>query len=167
MSILKNRRRGVGKKSNPYLMTSETNPEVLAICYAQGWCASPDYMTYEEAAMVTDIGTVFRSKNIVNFDEFRHFGVQALPTNAFNSCTKLKSVTCGVNVSSINSNAFTWCTKLERLKVLATTPPILGNNVFTNTNDTFLIFVPSQSESLYKTASDWSTLADRIFAIPT
>jgi hypothetical protein len=42
------------------IMTSESNPEVMKICYNQGWAASPYEMYASEAAAVTSIGNVFR-----------------------------------------------------------------------------------------------------------
>jgi hypothetical protein len=42
------------------IMTSESNPHVMEICYNQGWAASPYEMYASEAAAVTSIGNVFR-----------------------------------------------------------------------------------------------------------
>ena len=56
------------------IMTRTTNPEVMAVCYAQGWAANENYMTEKEAIEVTDIGTSFRYKSsITSFDEFKYF----------------------------------------------------------------------------------------------
>ena len=41
------------------IMTSESNPEVMKVCYNQGWAASPYEMYASEAARVTSIGTAF------------------------------------------------------------------------------------------------------------
>lgn len=73
------------------IMTSETNPEVLAICYAQGWCASESKMTLAEARLVTSIGTAFRSSNIGDFTEFQYFtGVTSIGADAFQNSTVTK-----------------------------------------------------------------------------
>lgn len=73
------------------IMTSETNPEVLAICYAQGWCASESKMTLAEARLVTSIGTAFRSSNIGDFTEFQYFtGVTSIVADAFQNSTVTK-----------------------------------------------------------------------------
>lgn len=190
MSWLANRRRGVPvKKTNPYLMTSETNPEVLAICYAQGWCASPDYMTFEEAANVTDIGTIFRETNIVHFDEFVYFGVTRLSTHAFRGCTSLESIKIGENVTSILNYVFLECTRLTTVEIFgnitsigqqvfqniasltsviihATQPPTIYVNTFYGSNNA-LFYVPTNSVNDYKSANIWSDYANKIFAIPT
>ena len=41
------------------IMTLESNPEAMIVCYYQGWAKSPYYMTKSEAEAVTDIGTAF------------------------------------------------------------------------------------------------------------
>lgn len=73
---------------NIVIMTSETNAPVLAICYAQGWCASPDKMTQAEAEAVTSIGNAFKASQITNFKEFEYFtGVTSIGGDAFLNCT--------------------------------------------------------------------------------
>lgn len=77
---------------NVVIMTSETNASVLAICYAQGWCASPDKMTQAEAEAVTNIGNAFKNSQIGSFTEFKYFtGVTSIGGDAFqgSTCTKL------------------------------------------------------------------------------
>lgn len=58
------------------MMTSQSNPEVMRICYWKGWAENPSYMTYEEAAAVTDtsaFNSAFNSSNIVYFNEAKYF----------------------------------------------------------------------------------------------
>ena len=90
------------------IMTKETNPEVLAICYAQGWCSHSSYMTDTEAAAVTSIGTVFyNNKNVTHFDEFEYFtSVTAISANGFRGCTSLTTLTIPKNVTSLGNDAF-------------------------------------------------------------
>ena len=45
---------------DPIILTHESNPAVMDICYYQGWAASPDEMHKSEAEKVTDIGTAFQ-----------------------------------------------------------------------------------------------------------
>lgn len=87
------------------IMTKISNPEAMAICYAQGWCVSQDYMWEEEAAAVTDINTVFAG-NVETFDEFQYFtGITSLPNSAFNcnlgSKKILKSIVLPDSVTTI------------------------------------------------------------------
>lgn len=67
-----NRRRVMGGHDE-IIMTSETNPEVLAVCYAQEWCASLDYMTKSEAEAVKNIGTYFQNSGVTHFEELQYF----------------------------------------------------------------------------------------------
>lgn len=68
------------------------------------------------------------------------------------------------NSSYIASTAFWGNTSLEKLIVLDTTPPTISGN-FLDSIDNCNIYVPSSAVNTYKSASGWSTYADRIFAI--
>lgn len=94
-----------------YAVTKRRNPAVMAICYAQGWAANEKYLTFEEAAAVTDIGTAFRVNTITSFDEFQYFtGVTAIPNNAFNvAYSKLESIVLPPNITTIGNIAFRYC----------------------------------------------------------
>lgn len=92
-------------------------------------------------------------------------GVASIGTDAFYNCDKLTSVTIGNSVTSISNYAFHFCDKLTSVTVLAETPPTLGFDVFAQTNDC-PIYVPSASVDAYKSATNWSSYASRIQAIP-
>ena len=82
-------RRRVMNGHDEIIMTSETNPEMLAVCYAQGWCANPNYMYKDEAEAVTDIGNVFRSSNVKSLDELVYFtGLRTIYNSAFRNMTQ-------------------------------------------------------------------------------
>lgn len=83
------------------------------------------------------------------------------------SCSNLKAVEIGTNVTSIGNNAFSSCYLLESITIKATTPPTLGANVFTGNKTGRKIYVPAGSVDTYKAASGWSTYASYIEAIPT
>lgn len=88
-------------------VTADTNPEVMAICYAQGWAAKAEYMTTAEAARVTDIGTAFSGSNITHFEEFAKFtGLMAIPNYAFQNCSSLTTIDLGSSITSIGGGAF-------------------------------------------------------------
>lgn len=190
MGTLLNRRRYMGGgSSDEIIMTSITNPEVLAVCYAQGWCADANYMTKSEAEAVTDIGTAFQSNtSITHFEELKYFGITRLNNNAFNGCNKL--VTMEVpTLTFIGNDSFTGCTSLlaldfpdsltaigyrafmncsgmTSLTVRSINPPHVYNAAaFFNTS--FIIYVPSESVETYKVTVNWQAVASRIQAIPT
>ena len=167
------------------IMTIDSNPEVLAVCYAQGWCSSDRYMTATEAAAVKSIGSVFRyNTNITHFDEFRFFtGVTSIGNFAFQSSSfssiiipssvtslgsgsfmssNLINVLIPSSVISIGASSFNNCSNLSSVKILATTPPSLGTNVFNRNASGRKIYVPSGSVNTYKTTSGWTSYASSI-----
>ena len=91
--------------------------------------------------------------------------VTTIGYGAFDSCTSLTTVEIHSGVVSIGDYAFYDCTGLTSITCLATTPPTLGTDAFTNTNNS-PIYVPAASVDTYKAASGWSTYASRIQAIP-
>ena len=114
------------------IMTRESNPKVMEVCYNQGWAASPDEMYASEAAKVTSIGTAFESlgnggsdsgysgSNIsftFSFDEFKYFtGVDSIVNNAFER-SNIVSITIPVSVTSIESSAFSDCSSLTSITI--------------------------------------------------
>jgi hypothetical protein len=125
------------------IMTSESNPEVMKVCYNQGWAASPYEMYASEAASVTSIGTAFEglgqgsssgygeyeyggyssgygdssSSFTFTFDEFKYFtGVTTLEYNAFYG-SKIVSITIPDSVTSIGESAFISCNDLTSITI--------------------------------------------------
>ena len=92
-------------------------------------------------------------------------GVTSLPLNCFANCYSLEEIEIPSGMTTISSGAFANCSGLTSVTVNATTPPALGTNAFNNTNCP--IYVPSASVNAYKTATNWSSYASRIQAIPT
>lgn len=88
--------------------------------------------------------------------------VTSIGRSAFYICRTLTSVTIPDSVTSIGQYAFTYCVQLASITVKATTPPSLGADALTST-DNCPIYVPAASVNAYKTA--WSTYANRIQAI--
>lgn len=91
--------------------------------------------------------------------------VTSISGEAFRSCGGLTSVTIHNSVTSIGQYAFYGCRSLTSVTCLATTPPTLGSNAF-GKNYNWPIYVPSASVADYQAASEWSTYASRIQAIP-
>ena len=91
--------------------------------------------------------------------------VTSIGDYAFQECRVLSSVTIPDSITSIAGQAFYGCSSLTNVTVNATTPPTLGSNVFGSTSASLVIYVPSSSLEIYKTATNWKTYADRIQVI--
>lgn len=74
-------------------------------------------LSYEEAAAVTTIGTVFKNNTDIEFfNELKFFtGLTTLEANAFTNCTNLWSLTIPANISTIDNTVFSNCTSLSRI----------------------------------------------------
>ena len=99
-------------------------------------------------------------------------GVTNIGTQAFGSCYSFTSITIPSSVTSIGHWAFYECSGLTSITCLATTPPSAVTfpyvpwEAFDSTNDC-PIYVPAESVEAYKSATNWSTYASRIQAIPS
>ena len=74
---------------------------------------------------------------------------------AFAYSAALEEVTLGSGVTYIGNSAFESCESLVGLYCKATTPPALGNGVFTSTSDNLVVYVPTASVNSYKADADW------------
>jgi hypothetical protein len=110
-------------ENKPIIMTSESNPIAMEICYNQGWAANPDFMLKSEAEAVTDIGTAFAYGNssygyggqtvgsLTTFHELKYFtSLTTLENGAFYGNTALKEISIPENIKLIKSDALGDCT---------------------------------------------------------
>lgn len=111
-----------------YAIKASTNAPVMAVCYAQGWAANADYMTFDEAAAVTTFDTAFKGNTeIISFDEARFFtSVNNGQVGMFEGCTNLKSIDLsGIEVLTSNAQSyqaaryFYGCSSLQSVKLPA------------------------------------------------
>lgn len=101
-----------------------------------------------------------RIKNVVSLGSITSMA------NTFQSNSgALLTVVLPSTLQSITSRAvFADANNLQYIKVLATIPPTLAGT-FTVVNNTFLIYVPYGCGNAYKTATNWSSYASRIFEL--
>lgn len=86
--------------------------------------------------------------------------VTAINGSAFYNCTSLQRINIYGSSLTISSTAFRGCTAVTDVYAYSTTPFTIGANTFTVSNCT--IHVPSSALSKYKSATNWSAIADRI-----
>ena len=122
-------------------------------------------ITADDLAGCTEIGryTFCYCASLISIiipDTIRSIGISAIY-----GCEGLTNITIPDSVTSIVNSAFGSCTRLTSITIFAVTPPNLINiSAFENTNNC-PIYVPAASVEAYKAATNWTSLADRIFAI--
>jgi hypothetical protein len=124
-----------GVSESNIIMTSETNPAMMTVVYGKGWCASPDYMTKQEAEAVTALGSGFCMGNtsVTHFEEFAYFtSVTQAPTSFFRTASNLASIELPTSLTLIRDYCL-YNTKITSLdtKNVAT---ISNNSVVGNIN---------------------------------
>lgn len=91
--------------------------------------------------------------------------IKGNPTDAvFSSCYSLKKITISDSITSIGNSIFGYCYNLRQITVLRTTPPTLNSSAF-NQIFNFKIYVPDESVEAYKTATNWTQYASRIYPL--
>lgn len=167
---------------------SFTDATVKSLCVAN-WDTDHDgKLSFEEAAAVTDLGTVFQGTSITSFDELQYFtnltaipsnafqgcgqlthivipnSVQTIGENAFKDCTSLTEITIPASVTSIGAKAFSNCPNLLSMQLEPTTPPTLGNSNALSTGGALIIRVPESAADAYGSATNWKTYATSMFS---
>ena len=88
-------------------------------------------------------------------------------TGSANGTSNMNKIVIPATVTNMN-NYFCWRTyNLKCVICKPTTPPTLGSDAFNGLNNyAFKIYVPKNSVDAYKAATNWSTWASKIEAIP-
>lgn len=89
---------------------------VKNLCVATWDTDGDGELSYDEAAAVTTLGTVFQGKNIQSFNELKYFiGLTAIDNSAFYYCLRLTNVTLPEGVVRIGDSAFAFCDNLTSI----------------------------------------------------
>lgn len=90
-------------------------------------------------------------------------GIVSIGKNAFVNGSSLVSIAVPNGVESVGSDAFSSCYEIKEYHFLSAAPPALGNTgVFYGIPSDCIIYVPKGSAEAYKTATNWTTVADHI-----
>ena len=90
-------------------------------------------------------------------------------SNAFSSCSKLTSVSFP-NATSIGNSAFYKCSNLTTIYVginTSTVCTLSSTSAFSSCTNLTSIYVPASLVNSYKSATNWSSFASKIKAVPT
>ena len=89
-------------------------------------------------------------------------GIVRVEQRAFNSCTNIITVKLPTSIKSIGQYTFYGCSALTTIYCAATTPPVLDNGKDLIPSNVTKIYVPTDSVSAYKSATNWTTYASKI-----
>ena len=92
-------------------------------------------------------------------------GVKTIGYNAFEYCKALTSIEIPRSVTILGSNVFKDCTGLKKVILRPMSPPSITTDTFLNVSSTCVFEVPVEALDTYKTAANWSKIANQIVAI--
>lgn len=107
----------INAKNDKIAIDAVSNPEVMAIMYKNGLCASPDYMTKQECAVCvendfytnkdcTTDNSIFKNSDIKHFEEFKYFILfTKVPMYCFYN-SNLINIELPSSIESIEFNSF-------------------------------------------------------------
>lgn len=109
-----------------------------------------------------EIGEVAFYQTLITSFVALNSNLKSIPANVFNGCIDLHTIEFGDGVTNIDATAFNNCSKLTSLIIHSVTPPALNGSI---TAANVIVYVPENSVSAYKNATNWTRIADRIQAI--
>ena len=112
-------------------------------------------LSYNEAAAVTNLGTIFSNKKITSFDELQYFtGLKRIGSSAFYYCNKLTTITIPNSVTSIERLAFYYCESLTSLTIPNSVTTI-GEKAFHNCKRLTNLTIPNSVTAIGNLAFYW------------
>ena len=146
---------GLCEKLHLILFTSQ---EAKQLCLNSWDLDNDDEISFEEAASVKDLGTVFKNRSeLRSFDEFRYFtGITEIPNGAFRG-TGLFSIYIPASVKVIHDGAFTSSSKLRYLAFLGEdASSLMQSSSSAGLSKSATFFVPKKVVEAYQSDAFWS-----------
>lgn len=127
-------------------------------------CSNLDTVNFPSSVTLID-GNAFT--NCTSLTSLVMDGVVTIGTNSFKGCSSIESIDLPSSLTSIGMTAFQNCTSLMSITCRATSPPTLNEKSLSGVPADANIYVPAGSVDAYKAASQWSSRASYIQAIPS
>lgn len=125
------------------------------VALPQGFASGAEKLTNVRlsAKLKTIPMTAFHSCSGLKEINFIPNGVETIEKIAFMNCESASSATIPSSVTAIGEKAFKNCYGLKDIYMRPTTPPTIMSDTFDNLPSDYIIHVPCDSETAYKTAS--------------
>lgn len=154
-------------------ITAQDNPEVMAICNANGLCTSSTQMLVKECVATNNVknNPIFANSDIVHFEEFAYFDMSnefTSGTGPFAGCELLERIVFPTTFTTCrNSGVFFGCTAKPVVVLTSDSMVELGNDGARDNfkNYTSAIYVPDSLVSTYNANARWATMSSKIFPI--
>ena len=126
---------------------------VKALCVANWDTNNDGELSTDEAAAVTDLGTVFKGNTqITSFNELQYFTkLKSIGDNVFNGCSGMAAVIIPERVKTIGYSAFYGCSKLTSI-TLPENLTSIGSRAFSSCSKLTSITLPENLTSIGSSA---------------
>ena len=139
-----------------------------SICLENWDLNGDDELSYEEAALVTELGEIFRNQSqLKSLESLRYFtALTAISENAFRNSQALVTIYLPQQVTELGKSAFLGCSALKYMVVMNEQQVVDGIN--SSTPSTTTLFVPAALLNSYLTDENWeSNKVTEYTGIPT
>ena len=125
---------------------------------------SVDLSPFARMTKVTSMSAICSGCSVlekVKGEEFENLINITEEGNAFYNCKKLQSIHLPIGYSKLGSYSYGGCPSLKYIKSRKAVPHTIESTTFDNSNNC-PIYVPDESVDAYRTATNWTAIADRI-----